>query len=109
MSLQLLQYFTIYLIDDFSFNLFLFQWFKNWMEKMLVSKQSSILPIYCLEKAQNGHVLNNLRFFIQDTISIDGAIRVLSDEFSIALLNPEQPAYREKAEKYSFMVSYKTH
>ena len=47
-------------------------------------------------------------FFIQDTISIDGAIRVLSDEFSIALLNPEQPAYREKAEKYSFMVNYKT-
>ena len=39
-----------------------------------------------------------------DTISIDGAIRVLSDEFSIALLNPEQEAYHEKAEKYSNMV-----
>ena len=59
-----------------------------------------------LTKSSNRHVLYNLRFFIQDTISIDGAIRVLSDEFSIALLNPEQPAYREKAEKYSFMVNY---
>ena len=42
--------------------------------------------------------------FLQDTISIDGAIRVLSDEFSIALLNPELPPYHEKAEKYSHMV-----
>ena len=33
--------------------------------------------------------------YILDTISIDGAIRVLSDEFSNALLNPEQQAYRE--------------
>ena len=39
-----------------------------------------------------------------DTISIDSAIRVLSDEFSNALLNPEQQAYREKADKYSAMV-----
>jgi len=29
---------------------------------------------------------------------------VLSDEFSTALLNPEQQAYREKADKYSAMV-----
>ena len=44
--------------------------------------------------------------FLQDTISIDGAIRVLSDEFSIALLNPELPPYHEKAEKYSHMVRF---
>ena len=42
--------------------------------------------------------------YILDTISIDGAIRVLSDEFSNALLNPEQQAYREKADKYTAMV-----
>ena len=44
--------------------------------------------------------------FLLDTISIDGAIRVISDEFSNALLNPEQQAYIDKAEKYSFMVSF---
>ena len=47
-----------------------------------------------------------LLLYILDTVSIDGAIRVLSDEFSIELINPEQEAYRVKAKKYTDMVSY---
>lgn len=36
--------------------------------------------------------------------SIDGAIRVISDDFSIALLNPDSELYQYKAEKYTKMV-----
>ena len=39
-----------------------------------------------------------------DLMSVDGTIRVLSDQFSITLLNPELEAYRLKADKYSQMV-----
>ena len=40
-----------------------------------------------------------------DLISVDGSIRVTSDEFAISLLNPESDAYRVKAQKYTQMVS----
>ena len=42
---------------------------------------------------------------ILDLVSVDGAIRVVSDEFSVSLLNPTSELYRSKAEKYSKMVS----
>lgn len=38
-------------------------------------------------------------------LSIDGAIRVISDDFSISLLNPDSELYRYKADKYASMVS----
>ena len=37
-------------------------------------------------------------------LSIDGAIRVISDDFSISLLNPDSELYRYKADKYASMV-----
>jgi hypothetical protein len=46
---------------------------------------------------------------ILDIISVDGAIRVVSDEFSISLLNPGSDAYKNKAEKYSKMVRIFSH
>ena len=42
---------------------------------------------------------------LSDSISVEGLIRVISDEFSISLLNPESEAYRFKEQKYSKMVS----
>ena len=45
-------------------------------------------------------------FFVHsDLISVEGSIRVISDEFSISLLNPESEAYRFKEQKYSKMVN----
>ena len=41
-----------------------------------------------------------------DLISVDGSIRVTSDEFAVSLLNPKSEAYMEKAQKYSSMVRY---
>ena len=41
----------------------------------------------------------------QDKISIDGAFRVVSDDFSLSLLNPLSPVYRENSEKYSEMIA----
>jgi len=35
-----------------------------------------------------------------DVISVDGSIRVLTDEYTSELLNPRSPTYKEKAEKY---------
>ncbi len=43
-------------------------------------------------------------FFQADLISVDGSIRVLSDDFSVSLLNPQSDAYRQKALKYSQKV-----
>ena len=40
-----------------------------------------------------------------NVLSVDGTMRVVSDEFSINLLNPEQEAYRSKANKYNRLVS----
>ena len=40
-----------------------------------------------------------------ELFSIDGAIRVISDDFSISLLNPESELYKYKADKYENMVS----
>ena len=37
-------------------------------------------------------------------MSVDGTIRVLSDQFSVTLLNPELEAYRTKADKYTSLV-----
>ena len=37
-------------------------------------------------------------------LSIDGAMRVISDDFSISLLNPDSELYRYKADKYASMV-----
>ncbi len=37
-------------------------------------------------------------------LSVDGAIRVVSDEFSISLLNPTSELYKVKADKYSKLV-----
>ena len=37
-------------------------------------------------------------------MSVDGTIRVLSDQFSVTLLNPELEAYRTKADKYTGLV-----
>ena len=45
-----------------------------------------------------------LLFFLE-LFSIDGAIRVISDDFSISLLNPESELYKYKADKYENMVS----
>ena len=42
-------------------------------------------------------------FFIE-YLSIDGAMRVISDDFSISLLNPDSELYRYKADKYASMV-----
>ena len=39
-------------------------------------------------------------------LSIDGAIRVISDDFSISLLNPDSELYRYKADKYATMVRF---
>ena len=39
-----------------------------------------------------------------DLISFDGSIRVVSDEFSISLLNPDSAIYRYKAKKYKSLV-----
>ena len=44
-------------------------------------------------------------FSILELFSIDGAIRVISDDFSISLLNPESELYKYKADKYENMVS----
>ena len=43
-----------------------------------------------------------------DLISLDGSIRVTSDEFTISLLSPDSEAYRRKAQKYSRMVKKTT-
>ena len=37
-------------------------------------------------------------------LSIDGAMRVISDDFSISLLNPDSELYKYKADKYASMV-----
>ena len=42
---------------------------------------------------------------LSELFSIDGAIRVISDDFSISLLNPESELYKYKADKYENMVS----
>ena len=47
----------------------------------------------------------NFSFLILELYSIDGAIRVISDDFSISLLNPESELYKNTADKYSNMVS----
>jgi len=39
-----------------------------------------------------------------ELLSVDGAIRVVSDDFSIALLNPSSELYKTKAEKYTNLV-----
>ena len=44
--------------------------------------------------------------FIAEYLSIDGAIRVISDDFSISLLNPDSELYRYKADKYATMVRF---
>ena len=50
--------------------------------------------------------LSSSFFFVHsDLISVEGSIRVISDEFSISLLNPESEAYRFKEQKYSKMVN----
>ncbi|CAB4068101.1 unnamed protein product [Lepeophtheirus salmonis] len=41
----------------------------------------------------------------KDVLSIDGAFRVTSDDFSISLLNPETFEYKRKASQYSSMIS----
>ena len=53
------------------------------------------------------HLIFNWRFFLHflELFSIDGAIRVISDDFSISLLNPESELYKYKADKYENMVS----
>lgn len=42
-------------------------------------------------------------------VSVDGSVRVVSDDFSISLLNPESDAYRYKQQKYLDMVSRCSH
>ena len=37
----------------------------------------------------------------KDVVSIDGAFRVVSEQFSLSLLNPLSPAYEEQKEKYT--------
>ena len=49
-------------------------------------------------------LFRSLLFVHSDLISVEGSIRVISDEFSISLLNPESEAYRFKETKYSKMV-----
>ena len=55
------------------------------------------------------HYFIELRFnfflFFLELVSVDGAIRVVSDEFSISLLNPSSELYKFKEDKYSKMVS----
>ncbi len=48
-----------------------------------------------------------LSFSPAELISVDGSIRVTSDEFSVSLLNPQSDAYRQKALKYSQKVAPK--
>ncbi len=48
-----------------------------------------------------------LKFYFSVLVSVDGAIRIVSDEFSVALLNPSSELYRRKDEKYSKMVRIK--
>ena len=45
--------------------------------------------------------------YLVELVSVDGAFRVISEEFSISLLNPESDTYRRKAQKYSQMVTQK--
>ena len=54
------------------------------------------------------HKCHNVFFysFIAEYLSIDGAIRVISDDFSISLLNPDSELYRYKADKYATMVRF---
>ena len=48
--------------------------------------------------------LINVIFQFLELYSIDGAIRVISDEFSISLLNPESELYQYTSDKYMNMV-----
>ena len=45
-----------------------------------------------------------IHFTILDNIIIDGAIRILSDNFSAPLSNPESQLFQETAGKYIAMV-----
>ena len=70
------------------------QWLKNW-KLVQVSSSKSIFYLLFFWRI----------FSILELFSIDGAIRVISDDFSISLLNPESELYKYKADKYENMVS----
>ena len=42
----------------------------------------------------------------EETLEVSGTIRLLSEECSNDLLNPDTEAYRKKAQKYSAMVRF---
>lgn len=56
-------------------------------------------------KSSNTDINLTIVSFLTDLISVDGSIRVTSDEFSISLLSPESDIYQTKAQKYSQLVS----
>ena len=58
-------------------------------------------PLKIDEKSSSAHDFT----LFSELFSIDGAIRVISDDFSISLLNPESELYKYKADKYENMVS----
>ena len=41
-----------------------------------------------------------------ETLEIQGSMRLLSDDFTTDLLNPETDVYQEKEQKYSYMVMF---
>ena len=92
-------------ITTYFYLLLHFQLCKNWI---LLTKVFHLASFHVQTFDQIGQQnFNTLPFPLHylDLVSLDGAFRVVSDDFSISLLNPVSEEYQLKADKYQDMVS----